>query len=515
MNPNSSHDRTMLVILVSNALLALALGLNHDSLGLAIQWTLPCLLLAGLNFHYRADTEFGRLGFATLLVVLVALQLQITQGASSIHANVYISLCLLLPYGDWIVIAYMTGLFSAHSLAFRYFNSNSLPLYVHEATGAWSIFADWGFLLVLSAFLIFSARQMHRQANERFEMEFLVKAMGQDGPIRLNLDAVRTISTVGSRLKHVQHRMAAALRQVRDAIFKVHAAAQEVGESSSELLDRTNRTASGLNDAAISLEQITVIVKESARASKEALAHSQASSEMASKGGQVVQQMVDTMQEINHSSRRITDIIGVIDAIAFQTNILALNAAVEAARAGEQGRGFAVVASEVRMLAGRSAEAAKEIKQLIAASMETVERGTQQAALASSTMMELVDSVKSVSTVFDNLTADNAEHAQGIEVVAASVKELDAVTRQNVHVADRSGQIADELLQQALMLAEVLSTFRLGEDGAVAALLKSAQQSAQASSLARSSQRQSGDGAHASPSAKPNMAEGNSNVDFF
>lgn len=512
MNPNSSHDRTMLAVVVSNALLALALGSAHESLGLALQWTLPCLILAGLNFHYRSGSEIGRLGFATLLTILVALQLQLTQGASSIHANVYISLCLLLPYGDWIVIAYMTGLFCAHSLAFHFFNSSSMPLYVHEATGTWSLFADWGFLLVLSAFLIFSARQMHRQANERFEMEFLVKAMGQDGPIRLNLDAVRTDSSVGSRLKHVQQRMAAALRQVRDAIFKVHSAAQEVGESSSELMERTNRTAAGLNDAAMSLEQITVIVKESARASKEALAHSQASSEMATKGGQVVQEMVNTMQEIDSSSRRITDIIAVIDSIAFQTNILALNAAVEAARAGEQGRGFAVVASEVRMLAGRSAEAAKEIKQLIAASTETVARGTQQASLASSTMVELVSSVKSVSTVFDSLTADNAEHAQGIEVVAASVKELDAVTRQNVNVAERSGQIADDLLQQALTLAEVLSTFRLGEDGAVAELLKTAQQSAQASAKAQASLLQRGN--PAKPTL-PSSSGSDSNIDFF
>ncbi|MEJ6006427.1 methyl-accepting chemotaxis protein [Paucibacter sp. AS339] len=510
MNPNSSQDRTMLAIIVTNALLAGVLGSVNGALGMALQWALPCLLLAGLNYHYRSDRLSGRIGFATLLVLLVALQLQLTQGASSIHANVYISLCLLLPYGDWIVIAYMTGLFCVHSLVFRFFSSSNTPLYVHEAASSWSLVADWGFLLVLSTFLIIAAREMHRQANERFEMEFLVKAMGKDGPIRLNLDAVRTDSAVGQRLKHVQHRMAGALRQVRDAIFKVHSAAQEVGASSSELMERTDRTANGLKDAAMSLEQITVIVQESARASKEALAHSQASSEMATRGGEVVQQMVDTMQEIDRSSRRITDIISVIDTIAFQTNILALNAAVEAARAGEQGRGFAVVASEVRMLAGRSAEAAKEIKNLIAASMETVERGTQQASLAGSTMVELVSSVKSVSTVFDNLTADNAEHAQGIEVVAASVKELDEVTRQNVHVAERSGQIADELLQQALMLAEVLSTFRLGEDGAVSALLKAAQQSAQASSQAKAQMAERKTQAQAAQSQ-----EGGSNVDFF
>ncbi|MFY7864070.1 MAG: methyl-accepting chemotaxis protein [Roseateles sp.] len=500
----------MLAVVITNAVLAVVLGGAQGALVSALQWALPGVVLAALNYHYRSNSLTGRLGFATVLVVMVALQLQLTQGASSVHANIYISLCLLLPYGDWIVIAYMTGLFCLHSLAFHFFSSSTMPLYVHEATGTWSLVADWGFLLVLSAFLIIAARQMHRQAMERFEMEFLVKAMGKHGPIRLNFDAVRTDSSVGLRLKHVQQRMAAALRQVRDAVFKVHDAAQEVGSSSSELMERTNRTASGLADAAMSLEQITVIVQESARASKEALAHSQASSEMASQGGRVVQQMVDTMQEIDRSSRRITDIIGVIDAIAFQTNILALNAAVEAARAGEQGRGFAVVASEVRMLAGRSAEAAKEIKQLIAASTATVERGNQQASLASNTMNELVNSVQNVSTVFDNLSADNAEHAQGLEAVAASVKELDAVTRQNVHVAERSGQIADDLLQQALTLAEVLSTFRLGDDTAVSELLKAAQKSAQLSGQTRAAQAQRNTAAQSTQSK-----DGESQVDFF
>ncbi|MBB4844796.1 methyl-accepting chemotaxis protein [Paucibacter oligotrophus] len=508
LNSNKSQDITILLVVLLNAILALGLGYYTQALPLALKVALPCLLLAGLSYRYVGGRISSRLVLATVLVALVALQLQLTQGATNIHANVYVSLCLMLFYGDWRVIAFMGGLLGLHQLGFQALSSAQLPLYVHGTEGRWGQVADLGFLAVLSTFLIQGARQMQQRANERFELEFLVNAMGKDGPIRLNLDSIRTGSKVGGRLKDVQGRMSSALRLVREATFSVHGAAEEVGATSTELLSRTDKTANGLKDAAMSLEQITMIVQASARASKEALDMSHASSAMAIKGGDVVSQMVSAMQEIDQSSRRITDIISVIDMIAFQTNILALNAAVEAARAGEQGRGFAVVAGEVRRLAGRSAEAAKEIKTLIAASLETVERGAKLADVAGGTMVELVSSVKRVGEVFDNLTADNSEHAQGLEVVAASVKELDEVTRQNVHVAERSGEIAHELLGQSVALAEVLSTFRLGDDSAVTEFLKSARSAVEAAAQARAQM------ASRSVSAA-SEAGGGSNIDFF
>ncbi|MCV2421866.1 methyl-accepting chemotaxis protein [Paucibacter sp. DJ2R-2] len=504
---NRAQDRFLLTVIAANALLAIGLGYGYEQLGTALMLSLGCLLSGGAALHFWSGQPICRRFLATLLVLLVVTQLQISRGDTTIHANVYVTLCLMLPYGDWKLIAYAGALLIAHHLGFEALSSAATPLFVHETDSRLAGIADIGFILVLAGFLIHAAIDMHRRASERFELEFLVNAMGRDGPIRLNLDVVRTDSAVGQRLKHVQGRMAAALRQVRDATVNVHGVAQEVGDSSGELMARTDRTANGLKDAAMCLEQITVIVQESARASKEARELSHASSALAVRGGAVVTQMVNTMEEIDKSSRRITDIIGTIDAIAFQTNILALNAAVEAARAGEQGRGFAVVASEVRRLAGRSAEAAREIKNLISASIETVERGTHLASTAGSTMEELVSSVKSVGAVFESLTADNAEHAQGIEVVAASVKELDEVTRQNVHVAERSGQIADELQQQAAALAEVLSTFRLGDDAAVNELLRKAQQTAAAAASKRQERSQ--------PTTGGSDAGGGSNIDFF
>ena len=185
-------------------------------------------------------------------------------------------------------------------------------------------------------------------------------------------------------------------------------------------------------------------------------------SEVAVRGGQVVSQVVTTMEEINHSSKKISDIIGVIDGIAFQTNILALNAAVEAARAGEQGRGFAVVASEVRSLAQRSAEAAKEIKGLIGTSVDKVDAGSRLVAEAGQTMSEIVGSVQRVSDIIGEITAASGEQSSGIAQVNTAVNQLDQMTQQNAALVEESAAAAESLKDQAIKLAQVVQVFRLG-----------------------------------------------------
>jgi methyl-accepting chemotaxis protein len=187
---------------------------------------------------------------------------------------------------------------------------------------------------------------------------------------------------------------------------------------------------------------------------------------VAAKGGAVVAQVVSTMDEINASARKISDIIGVIDGIAFQTNILALNAAVEAARAGEQGRGFAVVASEVRSLAGRSAEAAKEIKNLIGVSVEKVDSGSRLVADAGKTMTEIVGSVQRVSDIIGEISAASTGQSDGIEQVNKAVAELDQMTQQNAALVEESAAAAESLREQAQRLAQVVSTFKLGGSAA-------------------------------------------------
>jgi len=250
--------------------------------------------------------------------------------------------------------------------------------------------------------------------------------------------------------------------QVRNSTDSIGTASNEISIGNQDLSQRTEQTASNLQQAASSMEQLTGTVKQSADSARHANQLASSAAEVAARGGVVVAQVVTTMDEINASSKKISDIIGVIDGIAFQTNILALNAAVEAARAGEQGRGFAVVASEVRSLAGRSAAAAKEIKGLIGASVEKVEGGSKLVADAGATMNEIVNSVKRVSDIIGEITAASAEQSDGIGQINGSVTQLDQMTQQNAALVEESAAAAESLKAQAAALAQVVSTFRLG-----------------------------------------------------
>jgi methyl-accepting chemotaxis protein len=257
------------------------------------------------------------------------------------------------------------------------------------------------------------------------------------------------------------HQLSDSMRSVLASSDSIRTASSEIATGNQDLSVRTEQTASNLQQAASAMEQLTSNVKQSADSAGHANQLAASAAEVAARGGVVVSQVVATMDDITASSKKISDIISVIDGIAFQTNILALNAAVEAARAGEQGRGFAVVASEVRSLAQRSAQAAKEIKGLIGASVEKVEGGSRLVAAAGATMDEIVGSVQRVSQVIGEITAAAAEQSDGIGQVNTSVAQLDQMTQQNSALVEQSAAAADSLKEQAITLARVVGTFRL------------------------------------------------------
>jgi len=270
-------------------------------------------------------------------------------------------------------------------------------------------------------------------------------------------EVAHMMRSLGAMTANLQ-KMVASVRASSDSIGTASA---EIATGNQDLSSRTEQTASNLQQAASSMEQLTGTVKQSADSARQANQLASSAAEVAARGGVVVSQVVATMDEINASSKKIADIIGVIDGIAFQTNILALNAAVEAARAGEQGRGFAVVASEVRSLAQRSAEAAKEIKGLIGASVDKVEGGSRLVADAGKTMTEIVSSVQRVSDIIGEITAASAEQSDGIGQVNVSVTQLDQMTQQNAALVEQSAAAAESLKEQAAKLSEVVATFQL------------------------------------------------------
>ncbi|MFT3814994.1 MAG: methyl-accepting chemotaxis protein [Acidovorax sp.] len=264
-------------------------------------------------------------------------------------------------------------------------------------------------------------------------------------------------------LERMQHSLVATVSAVRRNAESVATASAQIASGNNDLSARTEEQASALEQTAASMEELGSTVRQNADNARQANQLALSASTVAQQGGDVVAQVVDTMRGINDSSKKIADIISVIDGIAFQTNILALNAAVEAARAGEQGRGFAVVAGEVRSLAQRSAEAAKEIKGLITASVERVEQGTQLVDKAGETMTEVVSSIRRVTDIMGEISAASSEQSQGVAQVGEAVTQMDQATQQNAALVEESAAAADSLKGQAQELVQAVAVFKLSQ----------------------------------------------------
>ncbi|WP_114972291.1 methyl-accepting chemotaxis protein [Rhodoferax ferrireducens] len=324
-----------------------------------------------------------------------------------------------------------------------------------SAIGGGLLFAAlFGFVLVRNI-----GRQLGAEPGEAAGLAQRVAAGDFSMPIALRTGDSTSLM---AQLKEMQTSLATVVNHVRQNAEGVATASAQIAQGNNDLSQRTEEQASALEETAASMEQLSATVKQNADNAKQANQLAQSASSVAIRGGDVVAQVVDTMKGINDSSKKISDIISVIDGIAFQTNILALNAAVEAARAGDQGRGFAVVASEVRSLAGRSAEAAKEIKLLISASVERVEQGTVLVDQAGTTMTEVVSSIRRVTDLMGEISAASSEQSAGVSQVGEAVVQMDQVTQQNAALVEEMAAAASSLQTQASDLVQVVAVFKLG-----------------------------------------------------
>jgi methyl-accepting chemotaxis protein len=314
-------------------------------------------------------------------------------------------------------------------------------------------------VVLLGIFLSISiVRSTVRPINEAVE---IARAVAQGNlAIAVKTGGTSETGLLLNALHDMKERLASIVGDVRRSSDSVASASSQIAQGNDDMSGRTEKQASALEQTAAAMEQLQSAVKQNADSAGKANEMATSASDIATRGGAVVEQVVSTMQQINESSKKISDIISVIDGIAFQTNILALNAAVEAARAGEQGRGFAVVASEVRSLAQRCADAAREIKVLIGASVERVHSGTLLADQAGATMNDIVTSVRSVSTIIGDISRSSREQSDGVAQVGEAITQMDQVTQQNAALVEESAAAAESLREQAEQLVSAVAVFR-------------------------------------------------------
>jgi methyl-accepting chemotaxis protein-1 (serine sensor receptor) len=362
------------------------------------------------------------------------------------------------------------GVFDAASVKLENFQMASAKVHYEDSQSFFSGFTK-GYTIALvlgAALIIFSAVRLLRAI-----LHPLQKALGHFDQIaagnlanRIEADRNDEMGQLMKGLIRMQEQMSGTVGGIRSGSSAIATASAEIAAGNLDLSRRTENQAAALEETASSLEELTSTVRQNADNARQANQLALSAQDVAGKGGQLVSAVVDTMGSINSSSRKIADIIGVIDGIAFQTNILALNAAVEAARAGEQGRGFAVVASEVRNLAQRSAAAAKEIKELITASVEQVDAGTQLVDKAGATMNDIVSSVERVTGIMTEIMIAGEEQSEGINQINQAIVQMDEVTQQNAALVEEAAAAANAMQEQAAQLEELVSTFKLDSHAA-------------------------------------------------
>ena len=454
-------DKLILAAIVLGCAVSVLIASQYGAMPLALGAVAAILMVSVGMYAADSGSLASSLVLSSCLMVTVALELQLGRGITELHFGVFVSLALLLLYRDWRPVVMGAGVIAVHHVLFDRLQAAGFPVFCTPEANFLTMAFHAGYVVVQASFETWIAISMRQDARQGLELSQLVERLDASGRISLDMSDLHVTSPAAVALQTAVEHLNRAMTEVQGSVESIQTASAEIAVGNQDLSSRTEQTASNLQQTASSMEQLTGTVKQSADSARQANQLASSAAAVAARGGQVVSEVVSTMDEINASSKKIADIIGVIDGIAFQTNILALNAAVEAARAGEQGRGFAVVAGEVRSLAGRSAEAAREIKTLIGASVEKVESGSRLVANAGHTMAEIVSSVQRVSDIIGEITAAASEQSEGIGQVNVSVIALDQMTQQNAALVEQSAAAAESLKDQALRLNEVVGSFHL------------------------------------------------------
>lgn len=453
----------MMIVLWLLFLMSLLLSGLNDTLSMALVVGTPTALIPTVLIVYAAGQRITRYVVAVALMVFCALHIQQAAGAAELHFGIFVLLAFLLCYRDWMVVVIAATTIALHHVSFNFLQQASYGPICFTEPGINILITHAAYVVAETLVLCYLAVLLHKEALQSAELQASVSILtrGGAGTIGLDQPAMQASSLSGVALQHVISVLRTAIINVRNEISTMAVASNQIATANSSLAVRTEQQANSLGTTASSMEEIATTVKQTADSADEANKMTAAATKLAVKGGQEVGQIIATMASINASSRQIADITGVINSIAFQTNILALNAAVEAARAGEQGKGFAVVAAEVRSLAQRSATAAKDIEKLISDSVSQVTAGSSLVSSAGDTMNSIVDSIHTVDKLVTGIVNASREQSVGIEQVNYAVSEIDQATKENAAQVEQAATAALSLRQHATSLVSVVDVFQL------------------------------------------------------
>lgn len=460
-------DRLSLSIVWAGFVVCLGLASWYDTWMAALLIALPAALIPSLSFYLLPGERITRCILGAAFMVLSAVMIHESHGMIEMHFSIFCLLAALVVYRDWLVVITAAAVIAVHHLLFNYLQIWGYGVWVFPTNGSFGlVLLHAAFVIFESAVLILLTVTTHKEAIEAMETRaFGSYLVMQDGRINLNIEQTDASSEFGQQFSQYLGALQSVVGELDERSQAISHASTEIASGNLDLSGRTEQQAAALEETSASMTEMMESARQNAENAERANKLVDSAREQAERGGSVVYEAVDAMEEITESSKRIGSITNVIDEIAFQTNLLALNAAVEAARAGEQGRGFAVVASEVRSLAARSAEAAKEIKMLIDESVTKVRNGSELVNRSGTTLQEIVEAVKRVSVLVSEIASSSVEQTEGIEMASKTTISLDQMTQQNAALVEQVAAAAKELEEQAFALSAMMGRFALPSAG--------------------------------------------------
>ena len=455
-------DRMVVGVVLLGALAAVALGVINGPAASGSAMALALSAAALIAWRLAPGTLFSRLSLAVIGMLMVALHIQLSMGLTELHFGVFVFLAFLLVYRDWRPIVAAAATIAVHHIVFDRLQAFGWPVFCMAAPNFALVLVHAAFVIVQTAVEIVIAVGMRADANASQELHTLCQPT-PDGQLNLDVQSieVRSPSAIAVRSAFLKlDQLVSEARMTADVVLE---SSSRIAEGNMQLQSGTTETSARLQETAACMQEIRDGAQTSAAQSATARQIASQAMDSAQNCGALVKEVVRAMDAIHDSSRKIGDIVGLIDSIAFQTNILALNAAVEAARAGEHGKGFAVVASEVRSLAQRSATAAKDVRALIQSSLQHASQGTVLVNSAGDSMENVVTQTQRIEQVIATLSQLTADQAQGLDKTSETVRNLDLTARANAQLVDQSSISAAQLLEQASALQSVVAGVHSGK----------------------------------------------------